>query len=135
MRYDLRGKVTIITGANSGIGKAASIQLAQSGATVIMGCRSIERGTKALEDNETKLILSGLGNFNAADLKSIKAYVELSGMGNAIVRVEKELTATITEQARSTTSEIRVWSRMLTGQDLSSRPSESPTSTNVNFST
>ncbi|HLO15401.1 MAG TPA: head GIN domain-containing protein [Anaerolineales bacterium] len=46
--------------------------------------------------NEIKLILSGLGNFNAADLKSNKAYVELSGMGNAIIRVEKELTATIT---------------------------------------
>lgn len=50
MRYDLRGKVTIITGANSGIGKAASIQLAQCGATVIMACRSVERGAKALED-------------------------------------------------------------------------------------
>jgi NAD(P)-dependent dehydrogenase (short-subunit alcohol dehydrogenase family) len=28
MRYDLRGKIIIVTGANSGIGKAASIQLA-----------------------------------------------------------------------------------------------------------
>ena len=50
MKYDLRGKVIIITGANSGIGKAASIQLAQCGATVIMACRSMERGAKALDD-------------------------------------------------------------------------------------
>jgi hypothetical protein len=46
--------------------------------------------------NEIKLILSGLGNFNAADLKTNTATVELSGMGNATVRVEKELAATIT---------------------------------------
>ena len=46
--------------------------------------------------NEIKLILSGLGNFNAADLKSDKATIELSGMGNATVRVEEELAATIT---------------------------------------
>jgi NAD(P)-dependent dehydrogenase (short-subunit alcohol dehydrogenase family) len=39
-----------MTGANSGIGKAASIQLAQCSATVIMACRSFERGAKALED-------------------------------------------------------------------------------------
>jgi hypothetical protein len=46
--------------------------------------------------DEIKLILSGLGNFNAADLMSNKATIELSGMGNATVQVEKELVATIT---------------------------------------
>jgi hypothetical protein len=46
--------------------------------------------------NEIKLILSGLGNFNAAHLKGKKAHIELSGMGNATVRVEKELMAKIT---------------------------------------
>ncbi len=45
--------------------------------------------------NETKLILSGMGNFNAADLKSKKATVELSGTGDATVRVETELVATV----------------------------------------
>lgn len=45
---------------------------------------------------EIKLILSGLGNFNAADLKSSQATIELSGMGNATVQVEKELVATLT---------------------------------------
>ena len=50
MQYDLRDKVIIITGANSGIGKAASIQLAKLGATVVMACRSKERGTWALDE-------------------------------------------------------------------------------------
>lgn len=48
MEYNLSGKVIIITGGNSGIGKAASIQIARSGATVVMACRSMERGAQAL---------------------------------------------------------------------------------------
>jgi hypothetical protein len=36
-----------------------------------------------------------MGNFNAADLKSKKATVELIGTGDATVRVETELTAAI----------------------------------------
>jgi NAD(P)-dependent dehydrogenase (short-subunit alcohol dehydrogenase family) len=50
MPYDLKDKVIIITGANSGIGKAASIQLAKLGATVVMACRSKERGVQALDE-------------------------------------------------------------------------------------
>jgi len=48
--YNLTNKTIIITGANSGIGKAAAIQLAQLGANVIMACRSLDRGQKALEE-------------------------------------------------------------------------------------
>jgi len=48
--YNLTDKIIIVTGANSGIGKAASIQLAQTGAVVIMACRNAERGAQALED-------------------------------------------------------------------------------------
>jgi NAD(P)-dependent dehydrogenase (short-subunit alcohol dehydrogenase family) len=47
MSYDLTGKVIIITGANSGIGQAASIQLATLGATVVITSRSRERGERA----------------------------------------------------------------------------------------
>jgi hypothetical protein len=45
--------------------------------------------------DEIKLILSGLGNFNAADLQSNKATIQLSGMGNATVHVESDLSATV----------------------------------------
>jgi len=64
MNYDLTNKTIIITGANSGIGKAASIQLAKLGAHVVMMCRSKERGEQALQDvrsvsssNKVELIL------------------------------------------------------------------------------
>jgi len=50
MNYNLAGKTVIITGANSGIGKAAALQLAAAGANVIMACRSLERGKQALEN-------------------------------------------------------------------------------------
>jgi len=43
-------KVCVITGANSGIGKAAAVQIAQQGHQVVMACRSRERGEAALQD-------------------------------------------------------------------------------------
>jgi len=43
-------KVCLITGANTGIGKEAAIQIAQKDYIVIMACRSPERGNKALNE-------------------------------------------------------------------------------------
>lgn len=40
----------IITGANAGVGKAAALQLAATGATVVLACRSAARGAEALAD-------------------------------------------------------------------------------------
>ncbi len=50
MTYNLENKTVIVTGANSGIGKSAVIQLAKLGAKVIMACRSLDRGSTALEE-------------------------------------------------------------------------------------
>jgi NAD(P)-dependent dehydrogenase (short-subunit alcohol dehydrogenase family) len=50
MKYNLEGKTIIVTGANSGIGKSAAIQLAQLGAHIVMMCRNAERGAQALAD-------------------------------------------------------------------------------------
>ncbi|NDJ35894.1 MAG: SDR family oxidoreductase [Chloroflexi bacterium] len=47
MTWDIAGKVVAVTGANSGIGRAAALQLAIRGATVILICRSRERGDAA----------------------------------------------------------------------------------------
>ncbi|UCG26444.1 MAG: SDR family NAD(P)-dependent oxidoreductase [Chloroflexota bacterium] len=40
----------MITGADSGIGKAAAIQIVQKGYRVVMACRNKERGEAALAD-------------------------------------------------------------------------------------
>ena len=50
----MQGKVCIVTGANSGIGKAAAAALAKNGATVIMVCRNKERGQSAFEEISKK---------------------------------------------------------------------------------
>lgn len=43
----MQDKICLITGANSGIGKATAQALASKGATVVMVCRSLERGEAA----------------------------------------------------------------------------------------
>ena len=43
-------KMCVITGANSGIGKAAAVQINQEGYHVILACRNPSRGEAALED-------------------------------------------------------------------------------------
>lgn len=48
------GKVCMVTGANSGIGKATALGLASLGATVVMVCRSQERGEAALAEIKQK---------------------------------------------------------------------------------
>ena len=49
-RSSMAGKVCMVTGANAGIGKATSQGLAHMGATVVMVCRSQERGELALAE-------------------------------------------------------------------------------------
>ena len=46
----MKGKVCIVTGANSGIGRATAVGLAKMGATLIMLCRDNACGEEALND-------------------------------------------------------------------------------------
>ncbi len=47
---NLSEKIIMVTGANSGIGKEAALQLAEQGARVVMVCRNRERGEPALAE-------------------------------------------------------------------------------------
>ena len=46
----MKGKICIVTGANSGIGLETTRALAEKGATVVLVCRNPEKGKVALED-------------------------------------------------------------------------------------
>lgn len=47
---ELAGKVCVVTGSNSGIGKETALALAGMGATVVMVVRNQEKGQKALDE-------------------------------------------------------------------------------------
>ncbi len=50
----MQGKICVVTGANSGIGKATALELAQMSATVVMVCRDRARGEEARSEITTK---------------------------------------------------------------------------------
>jgi retinol dehydrogenase 13 len=67
--WNIRDKVVLVTGANSGLGKATALSLAQLGAIVVIVARSKERGEGARQE-----IVAASGNPNVdllvADLAS-----------------------------------------------------------------
>lgn len=72
---DLSGRVIVITGGNSGIGKEAAVTLARSGATVAITARDAQRGRDALAEIQQR---SGSDNvevvsLDLADFASIRS--------------------------------------------------------------
>ena len=47
---NLAGKVAIVTGANTGIGKVTARELLKNGAKVYIACRNEEKANKAMDD-------------------------------------------------------------------------------------
>ena len=50
LQADMHGKICLVTGSSSGLGKATALGLAQRQATVILGCRDKQRGEAALAE-------------------------------------------------------------------------------------
>lgn len=78
---DLSGKVVVITGANSGIGLETARVLALHKAEVVMCCRSMDKGEKALQGIQAKHAEAQLSlqQLDLASLASVrKAAAELA---------------------------------------------------------
>lgn len=79
---DQSGKIAIVTGANSGIGLVAARELARKSATVVVACRSVEKGEKAVEQMRGELAPNGGGaqfdvkELDLASLSSVRAFAE-----------------------------------------------------------
>ncbi len=73
----MRDKVVMVTGANSGIGKATSLALAKMGATLVMVARDKEKGEAAkaeiVKDSQNNLV-----DLLLADLSSLESVRQLA---------------------------------------------------------
>jgi NAD(P)-dependent dehydrogenase (short-subunit alcohol dehydrogenase family) len=73
----MNGKVVLVTGANSGIGKATSLALAKRGASIVMVARNKERGEAAksemIDESQNDSI-----DLLLADLSSLESVRELA---------------------------------------------------------
>jgi retinol dehydrogenase-14 len=74
----LSNKICIVTGSNSGIGKATATQLAARGATVVLAVRNPEKGKAALSEVVTKTgnTKTKVMNLDVSSKESIKKFVE-----------------------------------------------------------
>jgi NAD(P)-dependent dehydrogenase (short-subunit alcohol dehydrogenase family) len=72
----VRGKVVLITGASSGIGKATAVKVADAGATVLLVARSIEK----LEETKEEIVSAGgsahIHRCDMADIEDIERMAE-----------------------------------------------------------
>ncbi|XP_032101721.1 retinol dehydrogenase 12 isoform X3 [Sapajus apella] len=74
----LPGKVVVITGANTGIGKETARELARRGARVYIACRDVLKGESAASEirADTKNSQVLVRKLDLSDTKSIRAFAE-----------------------------------------------------------
>jgi NAD(P)-dependent dehydrogenase (short-subunit alcohol dehydrogenase family) len=82
---ELRGRVVVVTGANSGIGFEASLALAGVGAHVVLGCRNEALGAEALATIRERHPAASLElvRLDLADLASVRRFADLVGERHA----------------------------------------------------
>ncbi|KAL7545736.1 hypothetical protein ACHAWF_009089 [Thalassiosira exigua] len=75
---DMKGKVAIVTGANTGIGYETALELARAGATVIVAARSESKGLDAAKRIEEEAGADGGARYLRLDLASLDSVEEFA---------------------------------------------------------
>ncbi|CAL8122098.1 unnamed protein product [Orchesella dallaii] len=72
----VKGKIAIVTGSNSGIGKQLAKDLAERGAIVIIACRNLKAGKEAMEEisRENPSVTLELMELDLGNLSSIRKF-------------------------------------------------------------
>ncbi|RLA48440.1 MAG: short chain dehydrogenase [Gammaproteobacteria bacterium] len=70
LRRRVKGKVVVVTGATSGIGKECALRLARAGATVILVARSVEKLDETLAEIAAKNGTAGVYSCDVSDMES-----------------------------------------------------------------
>jgi len=80
---DQRGRVAVVTGANSGIGYVTARELARAGALVVLACRDQRRGEDALSRLRAELPAAklDLGQLDLGSLESIRGFAARWDLG------------------------------------------------------
>jgi retinol dehydrogenase-14 len=81
----MQGRTCIITGANTGIGKAAAESLASLGAQVVMVCRNRERGERARVEIAAAANRSGRGGSAELMIADLSAQSEVRAVARDIL--------------------------------------------------
>eukprot|EP01026_Neomeris_dumetosa_P049353 TRINITY_DN4298_c0_g1_i14.p1 TRINITY_DN4298_c0_g1~~TRINITY_DN4298_c0_g1_i14.p1 ORF type:complete len:354 (-),score=21.75 TRINITY_DN4298_c0_g1_i14:934-1995(-) len=87
-KANVKGKVAIITGASSGIGKATAQCFAKFGARVIAGCKEESSGLAAIQDIKKVLNCEAEVEFSQLDLSSFEQIQEFA---NRIIETEQRV--------------------------------------------
>ncbi|KAI9276394.1 hypothetical protein BY458DRAFT_472631 [Sporodiniella umbellata] len=74
---DMTGKVAVITGGNSGIGKVCAREMVKKGCTVVLGCRSEEKTLEAIEEIR-QTTSNGKIEFIKLDLMSLESVTQFA---------------------------------------------------------
>jgi NAD(P)-dependent dehydrogenase (short-subunit alcohol dehydrogenase family) len=75
---DQHGRLAVVTGANSGLGTAATRELARAGATVVMACRNVAKAEQAVSQVHAAVPDADVHvrELDLADLRSVRSFAE-----------------------------------------------------------
>ena len=77
-RFDLTGKVAVVTGATRGIGRAIAFQLGHAGASVVVSSRKREAVTSTVEALHSEGIAAHGFSANVGRLDEARSLIELA---------------------------------------------------------